>query len=155
MDYRMAGPSDFPAIREFLDGTEYFHPVNPSDIGGHWIIAEHDGKIRGTVWCFIEAPQCFVDYWAANGAVVAAKVIECLRKFCVVNGVRFVHGIIASNNLPAQRLALQGFEALVAGPYTRMFKELPNGEPENGTEHDDTGAGLARDAAPEAILRTS
>ena len=141
MNYRMAEPVDFPAIMEYLDSTKYFNPVNPFDVGGHWIIAELDGEVRGTVWCFAEPPNCFVDYWSASGPVVATKMLWCLNQFCVTNKVTRVHGIIASDNLPALNMATNGYDALAAAPYHRIYKELVNGAENNRTEDHNTVGG--------------
>ena len=128
MNYRAAEPADFPEIVEFLDTKQYFCPVNPDSIGGHWVVAEQDGKIRGTVWYFAEPPNCYVDYWAADGPRVATRLLQCLYAGCVTSGLPRIHGMIASDNKQALRFATEGFGVLAAAPYHRIYKELPNGK---------------------------
>jgi len=105
VDYRLATVSDWVAISEYIHGLDYFMPVDPATLGGHWLIAiDAAGVLHGTIWFFGEAPNAYVDYWAGSG-IVAARLGAMLEKILRVSGVRSVRGVIAQENDPAVRLA--------------------------------------------------
>lgn len=130
MTYRKATPLDWPAIAEFLFGQPYFGPVDLTTIGGHWLIAEENDHVHATLWCFVEPPHAYIDYWASDHAMAAAKLGALGESYLRSHDVRYVHGLIHSDNESALRLAT-GLGMMAAGPYNRVFKEVGNGK------HDD------------------
>jgi len=149
MDYRYATLLDFPALTEFINSTEYFNPMNPLELGGHWIIAIKDGEVHGTVWFFGAPPHMYVDYWAASHPRIAIKLMNCLETQCKASGFRYVHGIIASDNDDALRLMTEAHGALAAGSYHRVYKEIElHGQQEDGKHSNHTAAERAGITAP-------
>jgi hypothetical protein len=140
MEYRFARIEDCPAITEFVGTSEYFMAVDPTQLGGNWLLALEDGTIRGTLWFFHEAPHIFLDYWQATSGMVAVKLGLLLQEWARDNKVRYVHGTIYEDNYPALRLGAHGLNIGMGGPYYRIFKDLGHGNEENRTSDDHTAA---------------
>ena len=105
MEYRLATVVDWPAISEYVHGRDYFMPIDPATLGGHWLIAvDAAGVLHGTIWFFGEVPHAYVDYWAGSH-IIAARLGAILEKMLRANGVRSVRGVIKQNNDSAVRLA--------------------------------------------------
>ena len=51
MTYRVGKEEHWPAIVQFLLDTKYYAPINPATLGGHWFIAEKDGKVYSSGIC--------------------------------------------------------------------------------------------------------
>lgn len=138
--YRHDNPTDWPELVKYLGTVDIFNPVDPGTMGGHWIVAVDDaGKIHGTVWCFTEPPHAFVGYWAAGGAVVASKLLICFHQFCYANGIKYLHSMIAEDNLPALRMAVGGMGAVTTPAHCYTYKELDYGESRTiNSDNDDT-----------------
>lgn len=125
MIYRAATEEDWPKIAQFLADTKYFLPVDPSTLGGQWLLAINDSnKVQGTLWYFHMKPHAFIDYWAASSSRVAAKlgiVSACALKTL---GVIHVRATIADDNKDAMRLATDGFGMTAMTESTPVYKRL-------------------------------
>ena len=154
INYRHDTPLDWPAIVEYLGGVDEFAPVDPTTLGGHWIVAVDDaGKLYGTVWCFTEPPHVYVGYWAADGAVVGSKLLICFHQFCYKNKIKYLHSMIAEDNLPALRMAVMGMGGTASPAHCRIYKELEYvGTRADDPNNDDTGSGRAGDG-PAGVTR--
>ena len=143
---RPATISDLPAIAEFLANTQYFIAIDPSTLGGNWLIVERDGNIEATLWFFREVPHAFVDYWAAKHPRQALALGYAAEAYFKAMGIKYVHAMIHVSNSVALRLAGTGFDMIGAGDYIRVYKELDyDGQHEsrrksNNTGSDSTGA---------------
>ena len=141
MNYRLAGPQDHAAIAAYIADAEYFGPIDPDTLGGHWIIAEHDDEIRGTIWFFAEPPNAYVDYWCGK-SIVAAKLGQLAEHYMAQNNVRYVRGNIQMQNTPAAHMATGRYTNMAAHfPYYLVYKDLASGQTENDASDDDTGSG--------------
>jgi hypothetical protein len=129
-------PEDFPKIAEFV--KKHVTVCNPELIGGHWLIAERDGEIVGTIWFFGEHPNAYVDYWIGQGKVAAKLLIELEIMFRLL-GIRYVRAVTHASNTNAKRMATDGIGAASIDNYTFFCKELING-PESRTDHNTTGS---------------
>lgn len=106
MDYRIATVTDYPKIAEYVNGLEYFMPVDPAAIAGTWLVAvDADGAVRGTIWFFFSGPNAFIDYWAGATGMVAARLGALAEKSLAAVGVQYVRATIAAKQRGAQRLA--------------------------------------------------
>ena len=125
MEYRAARREDWPYIAAYIARKKYFLPCNPAELGGAWIIAvDKIGAIRGTVWFFSQEPHAYLDYWAADTPRTAARLGVVLeRAFREYIGVKYVHGLIATKNTAAARMAI-GLGMNAQDGYTLVHKEL-------------------------------
>lgn len=106
MIYRSDIPEDWADISAYLDGHDYFGPIDPADLGGCWVIAvDEDSRIRGTIWFFRYGRNAYVDYWAADTGQIAAGLGARLGFALTESGVKHVRANIVSHNQPAKRLA--------------------------------------------------
>ena len=113
MIYRLASVTDWPAIAEYVNGRDYFMPVDLSTLGGHWAAAFDDvGAVHGTLWFFGEAPNAYVGYWAAETGLVAAKLGSFLATICKSTGIQYVRGEVSCTNNPARRMATELFDMI-------------------------------------------
>jgi hypothetical protein len=133
MIYRDGTADDWPKIETFLAETDYFTAIDCATLGGHWLVAEHDGDILATIWCFTERPHAYLDYFAGRGKTAATLgiIAETMLKRA---GVQYVRGMIRSANTSALRLATEGLGMLTVDKYNLVFKEIAN-----GTAKDDRG----------------
>jgi RimJ/RimL family protein N-acetyltransferase len=127
MVYREGTPADYPAITELISTGDYYLPTNAAEIGGQWIVAEHDGQIIGTIWAFAAGPQAYVDYWYVRPewrhGMVPAKLVMLMQAALQNHGVRFVRACILTNNQSAKRL-LAALDMAVDDGYSMAYKEL-------------------------------
>jgi hypothetical protein len=124
MNYRLAKESEWPQVIKMV--AEQHYVPEPYSLGGHWMVAESDGKIHGAIWFFMEAPHMFIDYWTATNSKVATKLLGALIKNCPEIGARYLHATILEGS-PGLRMATEGFGGMDDGPYRRVFKEIPHG----------------------------
>ena len=123
MIYRFGLLDDYPAIADYVHSRDYFMPIDPSTLGGTWVIAESDGVIQGVIWFFAGAGNAYIDYWAANSAMVAARLAICAESTMRAAGIKHVRGMIGADNPRAQRLAF-GMGMTSGGAYTMAYKRL-------------------------------
>ena len=121
MVYRDGTPEDYPYIREFIGMQGYFTEIDPSTLGGQWLLATHDGKIHATVWCFYQAPHAYIDYWAGRGKA-AARLGIIAEKRLRDSGIRYVRGVIQQDNSSAHRLATTGIGMSSGHNFYIVFK---------------------------------
>ena len=126
MDIRLGGEADWPAIAEFIEKTGYYDKPDCSLLGGHWLIATSNGKIRATLWFFAEAPHAYVDYLAGNGKCLAGLCLLS-EAFLADRGIRYVRGVISQDNDNALRWASEGVGMSYDRDYTLVWKELVHG----------------------------
>lgn len=137
MIYRVAGTNDYAAIKEYVDKTDYFNPIDPGTLGGHWVIAEHEGQVHGTIWFFASPPHAYIDYWTGKGRT-ALRLGQLVEALLAKNGVRYIHGAIHVSNLDAARLAIHGNGMLGHLQYILLMKELTDGQTEVNADHDNS-----------------
>ena len=135
--YRHDTPLDWSVLAEYLGTVESFMPIDLSTLGGQWVIAcdtpepeegqmrQPAAKIWGAVWCFTQPPHAFIAHWAAKGPVVAVKLLICLHQFFYTNRVRYLHSMVAEDNLSSLRMAMKGMGAVAAPQHCYLYKELP------------------------------
>ncbi len=123
MIYRFALVADFPAIADYVHSRDYFMPIDPSTLGGTWLLAEKDGIVQGVIWFFAGGGNAYIDYWAANSARVAARLAICAESTMREMGVKHVRGMIGAQNLAARRLA-DGLGMVSGGEYTLAYKRM-------------------------------
>lgn len=133
MIYRDGKAGDWPKIEKFIDSTGYFPPIQCASLGGHWLVAEHNGEIVATIWCFHAKPHAYIDYFAGTGKTVATLAVLA-EKLLREAGIRYVRGMVRSDNTAAIRLATEGVGMLTADNYNLVYKEITNGTAEI---HDD------------------
>lgn len=124
MEYRPATVHDWPAITEYIGGKEYFSPTDPSQLGGYWIIAVEDEKICGTIWAFAQAPNAYIDSWAADSPHIAAHLGAYMYHDLEQAGIKYVRAIIASTNSSAKRMAAKFFGMGIADNYSLAFRRI-------------------------------
>ena len=145
MTYRVGLGKDHAAIKKMVDDTGYYNPIFPESMGGRWVVAEHEGDIRACVWCMIERPNAYLDYWVGTGRTAFRLLAELelgLRKA----GVTLVRAMIHESNTSALRMAVDGLEAYGQRGYALIAKELQNGNEEN---RDDSSNGRPERAGDE------
>jgi len=149
MVYRDGLAADWPQIEKFINSIEYFGHIDCATLGGHWMIAEHKGNIVGTFWCFREGPHAYVDYYAGRGKA-AATIGLLAERLLFRAGVRYVRGMVRSDNESALRLVTEGMGMAVADRYHLVYKEIKNGTAENDHNAECTASGQAgeRHSAP-------
>jgi hypothetical protein len=144
MNYRDGTKQDYPAIAEFIKSQDYFNEIDPETLGGQWLIAEHEGKIYATVWCFVQAPHAYIDYWAGSG-ITGARIGLIAEYRLRKSGIRYMRGVIRQSNTSAHRLATEGIGMLSGANFYLVFKELIDGRTENHTDDNasrSVGAGV-------------
>jgi hypothetical protein len=106
VQYRYGIVTDWPAIAQYVNGKEYFMTVDPTLLGGQWVIAIDDaGVIHGTIWAFHRAPNAYLDYWTADNGRIAAKLGVAMRAVLRNCGITSVRATVGVNNPAARRLA--------------------------------------------------
>ena len=127
MTYREGRVSDMPAITKMLGESNYYLPTNAAEIGGRWVVAEHDNEIVGFIWAFAAGVQAYVDYWYVHPrwrkTRVPARLVAIMQANLQAAGTRFVRGVMRSENLDATRLAA-GFGVALDHGYALAYKEL-------------------------------
>ena len=146
---------DLPAIAEFLANTQYFIAIDPSTLGGKWLIVERDGNVEATLWFFGEVPHAFVDYWAAKHPRQALVLGYAAEAYFKAMGIRYVHGMIYNKNAAALRLAMRGFDMVAAGFYIRIYKELDSdGSDKSRRESNHSGGVSTGTPVAEPVIAT-
>lgn len=123
MTYRVGIEADWPKITKFLADTTYYAGVDAAKLGGHWFVAEKDDKIYGVLWFFGEAPNVYMDYYAASNSLVAVKLLARAEQAFKGMGVRYVRGVIERKNINMRRLAFR-FGAKSTEGFTYVSKEI-------------------------------
>jgi len=127
--YRDGKREDYAKIQEFINNLDFFYPITVSELGGQWLIAETvDGEIVGTIWCFVQVPHAYLDYWAGS-PVAATKLALIAEQLFKKSGVKYVRGVIKADNLKALRLATAklGSNMLFETDYCMVYKEINRG----------------------------
>jgi hypothetical protein len=126
MNYRLATFNDWPSITEYINQLDYFMPVDPSQLGGVWIVAiDESAQIHGTLWFFGAAPNAYVDYWAARSGVIAGKLAAFFQGICSAVGIKYVRAVIARDHEGALRMATQGFGMVESNAdYKLVFRSI-------------------------------
>jgi hypothetical protein len=122
--YRLANISDYPAIADYVHKLDYFMPVDPSTLGGLWLVAEQDGVIVGTMWFFVGLGNAYVDYWAGDTAFIAARLGALTQEVLAQMGAKHVRGMIGALNVRAQRLAMGLGMVSTQEQYALAYKRL-------------------------------
>lgn len=129
MKYRVAMIVDYPSITELINSSGYYAPMAATDLDGPIMVAEReDGSIAGCLWAMVCGRHAYLDYLVVenhNGRV-ALMLMLGMEKLLRENGVRFVRGVIASDNQSALRLNASMGAALQEG-YTLGYKRLQDG----------------------------
>ena len=123
MIYRVAIAKDHTAIKELVDATGYYNPIDPGTMGGRWVLAEHDGVLHACAWVMLEPPNAYIDYWVGTGRTAArllAEVGVALKSY----GITMVRAMIHETNKNAIRLACHGLGAYGGKGYALIAKEL-------------------------------
>lgn len=149
MIYRDGTKADYPKIKKLLLDTNYFGEVDPDTLGGAWLVAEHDGDIHATVWCFVSPPHAFIDYWVGSSKTIV-KLSQVAEIALRQAGVKYVRGTIARDNSSALRLATEGLGMMSGANYQLVFKVLDNGNTNtNNDTRDDSTAGGCPGTVPD------
>lgn len=130
MVYRVGKPSDFSKIKALVDSTGYYNPICPETMGGHWVVAEHDGEIHACAWCIIERPNAYLDYWVGKSCT-ALRLLKALEAKFLELKITMVRAMIHESNAPAINMAINGLGAYGATGYALVVKELRNGNEDN------------------------
>lgn len=125
MHYRIATVTDYPKIVEYLNGLDYFMPVDPAAIAGTWLVAvDAIGAVRGTIWFFYSGPNAFIDYWAGTSGMVAARLGALAEKLLAAAGVEYVRATISTHQRGAQRLAGRLGMIISSEDYKLAFRRI-------------------------------
>ena len=130
MTYRVGTVKDLRQIKELVDATGYYSPIDPVAMGGQWAVAEHNGNIHGCVWFMIEPPNVFMDYWVGNGRT-ALRLLASLEIPFRKHKVTLIRAMIHESNTDAIQMAIQGLGAYGQTGYAMIVKELQYGNAEN------------------------
>lgn len=127
MIYRLGGVADWPAISGLLSHSDYYGPTNAAEVGGRWLVAEHDGQIVGTVWAFIDTINAYVDYLYVapryRKTPVPAKLLANMHEYLSNLGVKRVYSNVRDDNQDAKRL-VEGFGMQLESGYALGYKEI-------------------------------
>jgi len=124
MDYRPAIHADWAAIGEYIASKDYFMPIDPAQLGGSWLLAIQDNKIRGTIWTFTAQGNAFIDYWTADTPQIAAHLGAFMYHNLQLNGIKYVRAMIKTDNLVAQRMATKIFGMGIVDNYSMAFRSI-------------------------------
>ena len=130
MNYRVGTVADYHQIKKLVDDTGYYNPIFPSMAGGHWVVAENEGTIHACVWCMIEKPNAYMDYWVGTGRT-ALKLMVKLEAGLRQIGITLVRAMIHDSNTSEIRMAIDALGASGATGYAIIAKELRNGNEDN------------------------
>lgn len=123
MTYRVGTVKDLRQIKELVDATGYYSPIDPVAMGGHWAVAEHEGTIHGCVWFMMESPNVYMDYWVGSGRT-ALRLLASLRIPLKENRVTMIRAMIHESNKDAIKMAVSGLEAYGQTGYALIAKEI-------------------------------
>lgn len=127
MVYREGTSSDWPEITGLIALSEYFMPIYPPTLGGHWVVAEHDGRIVGCIWAFIGVPHAYIDYLyvlpAHRKSKVPARLILAMQHALKEAKVRYVRCNVLQENKEAARM-VQALGVVVHENYLLGYKEI-------------------------------
>ena len=133
MIYRVGKPTDFEQIKALVGTTGYYNPIFPDTMGGHWVVAEHEGKIHACAWCILERPNAYLDYWVGKGRTALRLLAELEMGFRKL-GITMVRSMIHASNTNAIQMAINGLGAYGATGYALVVKELRNGNTEDDND---------------------
>lgn len=127
MIYRVGRVEDLPQITSMLCISGYYAPMNAADMGGVWVVAEHNEQIVGCIWAFSDGRNAFVDYFYVKppfrGGKTPARLLSLMEWRLRQSGVRSVRTTIKSDNLDALRL-VQAVGVWTDRGYSLGYKEL-------------------------------
>jgi len=99
---------DFKPLCEMLNERGVEPPAEPSDCAGIFLIAEDDGRIRGSIYALVgQSTKAYGDYFIADTPQVGWVLLQSLMTVLRLNGIKRIDFMTELNNEYFEKQAIK------------------------------------------------